>query len=138
MKYQMLLGLTGLAAVDAHPQRRAPNNVHLAKRGVDITKYTMPDLGTYAKASSVKKNSISTFSSSSDYVKTAEELVKSKFPDLEFRTIKDHYVGSNGVGHVNFKQTVHGIDIDNADFHVNVRLHTPRTPPPPPPGPPKI
>jgi extracellular elastinolytic metalloproteinase len=129
MKYQMLLGLTGLAAVNAHPQRRAPNNVALAKRGVDITKYTMPDLGTYAKTSSVKKDSVSISSSSSDYVKTAEKLVKSKFPDLEFRTVKDHYVGSNGVGHVNFKQTVHGIDVDNADFHVNVRQHAP-TPPP--------
>lgn len=119
MKYQMLLGLGGLAAVSAHPQRRAPNtNNALSKRGVDISKYSMPDLGSYAKTSSLEEGEMTIVSS--DYVETAKNLVKQKFPDLEFRTVDDHYVGSNGVGHVNFKQTVHGIDIDNADFHVNV------------------
>lgn len=33
----------------------------------------------------------------------------------------DHYVGTNGIAHFNFKQTVNGVDIDNADFNVNIR-----------------
>ncbi|KAG9256725.1 Fungalysin metallopeptidase-domain-containing protein [Emericellopsis atlantica] len=121
MKYQMLLGLTGLAAVHAHPQRRQPNNgaAALSKRGVDLSEYAMPGLGSYTKTSNVKPAEMRI--SSSDYVETATKLVKEKFPDLEFRVIDDAYVGGNGVGHVNFKQTVHGLDVDNGDFHVNVR-----------------
>ena len=120
MKYQMLLGLTGLAAVHAHPQRRQPNDgaSALSRRGVDLSDYAMPGLGSYTKQSNVKAAEL--LISSSDYVETATKLVKEKFPDLEFRVVDDAYVGSSGVGHVNFKQTVHGLDVDNGDFHVNV------------------
>lgn len=63
------------------------------------------------------------------YLETATELVKSVAPDATFRVSDDHYVGTNGVSHVYFHQTVHGVDIDNANFNVNVgnysktRLH---------------
>jgi extracellular elastinolytic metalloproteinase len=63
-----------------------------------------------------------------DYVETAKELVTSATADLgpgsTFRLVQDHYVGTNGIGHVNFKQTVHGLDIENADFNVNVGVST--------------
>jgi extracellular elastinolytic metalloproteinase len=55
-----------------------------------------------------------------DYTETASDLVKATYPKAEFRMVDDHYVGTNGIAHVNFKQTVNGIDIDNADFNVNV------------------
>lgn len=55
-----------------------------------------------------------------DYTVTASNLVRSLFPESDFRMIQDHYIGQNGVGHVFFKQTAHGLDIDNADFNVNV------------------
>lgn len=34
--------------------------------------------------------------------------------------MNDHYIDIDGIGHVHLKQTVHPIDIDNADFKVNV------------------
>lgn len=123
MKYQLALGLTGLVAVNAHalPRRQPNNNNALSKRGIDISKFIMPDVGSYTRTSGLKDAEMS-ISSSSDYLQAAKDLVKEKFHDLEFRTVDDHYVSKSGIAHVNFKQTVHGIDIDNADFHVNVSL----------------
>ena len=60
------------------------------------------------------------FSKDDDYVSTATKLVKSTFPKSTFRVVDDHYIGTNGIGHVHFKQTAHGLDIDNSDFNVNV------------------
>jgi extracellular elastinolytic metalloproteinase len=120
MKSLALLGLAGLAA--AHPQRpQDANEVHVAKRGVDITKFRLPELSEYT-ASDVAENveAVRMMVKRETYVETATELVKSVAPDAEFRVVKDHYIGKNGVAHVNFKQTAHGIDIDNADFNVNV------------------
>jgi extracellular elastinolytic metalloproteinase len=54
------------------------------------------------------------------YIETATELVKSAASGVVFRLVDDHYIGSNGIGHVHFKQTVHGLDVDNADFTVNI------------------
>lgn len=54
------------------------------------------------------------------YVETATELVKQIIPDAEFRLKKDHYVGTNGIAHVYFRQTVNGIDVGNANFNVNI------------------
>lgn len=56
-----------------------------------------------------------------DYVDTATQLVQKTVPGATFRVVGDHYVGDNGVAHINFKQTANGLDIDNADFNVNVR-----------------
>lgn len=55
------------------------------------------------------------------YTDTATYLVKSVFPEAEFRLLSS-YRSSNGMGHVVFKQILHGIDIDTADFNVNVSL----------------
>lgn len=64
---------------------------------------------------------ISSLSKRVTYIETAKALVQKVAPGSEFRVVDDHYVGSNGIAHVNLKQTVHGLDIDNADFNVNVR-----------------
>lgn len=53
---------------------------------------------------------------------TATELVKSTVPGATFRLSDDHYVGKNGISHFYFKQTANGLDIDNADFNVNVSV----------------
>jgi extracellular elastinolytic metalloproteinase len=60
-----------------------------------------------------------------DYTETAKDLVKSTFPKATFRMVNDHYVGTNGLAHIHFKQTINGIDIDNADFNVNVSILIP-------------
>ncbi|KFY89279.1 hypothetical protein V500_05827 [Pseudogymnoascus sp. VKM F-4518 (FW-2643)] len=71
---------------------------------------------TYTTGSSV----ISSLSKRVTYIETAKALVQKVAPGSEFRVVDDHYVGSNGIAHVNLKQTVHGLDIDNADFNVNI------------------
>lgn len=86
---------------------------------VDIEKFRLKSSTKYVKASDTVK-AARLVKRGSDYIDTATELVKRVAPDAEFRVITDHYVGTNGIGHVNFRQTANGIDIDNAIFNVNV------------------
>jgi extracellular elastinolytic metalloproteinase len=86
---------------------------------VDIEKFRLKSSTKYVKASDAVK-AARLVKRGSEYIDTATELVKSVAPDAEFRVITDHYVGTNGIGHVNFRQTANGIDIDNAIFNVNV------------------
>lgn len=57
-----------------------------------------------------------------DYIEIATRHLTTIHPDVEFRRTTDSYVSSSGVGHVYFKQTLHGLDIDDADFNVNVNM----------------
>lgn len=120
MKSALLFGLAGLAATTcAHSERRSTT------RGVDISKYgimSQHGVGAYSTSDQVQEDGvIASLGKRSTYVETATELVKTTVPGIEFRLAGDHYVDVNGIAHVNFKQTTHGIDIDNADFNVNVR-----------------
>lgn len=56
------------------------------------------------------------------YLDTAIEAAKRIAPGATFRVSDDHYVGTNGLKHVYFHQTVHGIDIDNAVLNINVSV----------------
>ncbi|KAL7914211.1 Fungalysin metallopeptidase domain-containing protein [Trichoderma velutinum] len=122
MKSAILLGLTGLAAnVHAHPARQPETGSALAKRGIDISKYSLPSLSDYTPSTHVEEEaSIQAEGFKRDYVATATRAVKRAAPNAEFRVVSDHYVDVDGIGHVHFKQTAHGIDIDNADFKVNI------------------
>lgn len=122
MKSAILLGLTGLAAnVHAHPAKQSETGSDLVKRGIDISKYHLPSLSDYTPSTHVDEDvSIRAFGSQRNYVDTATRAVKRAAPHAEFRVVDDHYVDVDGIGHVHFKQTAHGIDIDNADFKVNV------------------
>ena len=91
---------------------------------VDLEPYrikTAPEYVNGRKAGSALAQ-INTRKSGGGYVETAKELVKKVAPDAKFRVIDDHFVSTGGVGHVNFKQTANGVDIDNAVFNVNVRV----------------
>lgn len=104
----------------AHPHTNSSPAVY--RRGaVDLDAYRLPLKAKYTNADEVENNppSISAFGASS-YVDVASALVKETYPDLTFRVVPDHYVGDNGVAHVHFRQTIHGLDVDNADFNVNV------------------
>ncbi|KAL7806686.1 fungalysin metallopeptidase [Trichoderma aethiopicum] len=124
MKSAILLGLTGLAAtVHAHPTKQHDSGSNLARRGIDISKYHLPSLSDYTPSTHVDvedEASLQSVDLKRDYVATATRAVKRLAPHAEFRVVDDHYVDVDGIGHVHFKQTVHGIDIDNADFKVNV------------------
>lgn len=53
----------------------------------------------------------------------AADQVKKLYPSAQFRQVSS-YSSRNGVTHVYFKQTANGIDIDTADFNVNVSILT--------------
>ncbi|KAI1184477.1 fungalysin metallopeptidase [Nemania serpens] len=54
------------------------------------------------------------------YVETAAELIRKVTPHAEFRLTKDHYIGTNGIAHVYFRQIVNGLDVGSANFNVNI------------------
>ena len=58
---------------------------------------------------------------STDPIEAATNHLRSVHPEAEFRRVNDNHVSSNGIAHVYFKQTLNGLDIDDADFNVNVR-----------------
>lgn len=122
MRSLLLLGLLGASAVSAHP---APNKGKsgVRRRAVDLNKYRLQTVADYSNKAATSTNSDLHLLKRETYVDTATELVKKVAEGAEFRLVDDHYVGSNGVAHVNFKQTAHGLDIDNADFNVNVSRH---------------
>lgn len=122
MKSIALLGLAGLAAnVQAHSEETA-STFSLGKRGaIDLERFRLPQLSEYTDANTAETSeAVRSLAKRETYVESAEELVRLTAPNAEFRLVEDHYVGKNGIAHVNFRQTVHGIDIDNADFNVNV------------------
>ena len=117
----LLIGLTGLAPqAGAHPSRRQPNPSPLSKREINLEAFQLPQLTKYVPQDEVPDDVSVKLAKRADYTETAKDLVKSTFPKADFRLVSDHYVGSNGIAHVNFKKTVNGIDVDNADFNVNV------------------
>lgn len=123
MRAILLAGLVSSALqVDGHPAISARHE--LSRRTVDLNAFRLVSTAEYTNSTETAVNA--TISSNllrrDSYVDTATELVKATFPALSFRIVDDFYIGSNGVGHVNFKQTAHDLDIDNADFNVNVSL----------------
>jgi extracellular elastinolytic metalloproteinase len=90
---------------------------------LDLEKYRFRWTPEYTRADNVAEvaGNLRLRAEGEDYVEAATRLVKGIVPEgIEFRLVDDHYVGDNGVGHVYFKQTVHGVDVDNAIFNVNV------------------
>jgi extracellular elastinolytic metalloproteinase len=118
MRSLLVLGLLGAAS--AHPAKAARPG--LRKRTVDLNAYRITQAAEYHTVENTSADSGLLAFKRDTYVETATALVKSVVPDAQFRVVGDHYVGNNGIAHVNFKQTAHGLDIDNADFNVNVRF----------------
>jgi extracellular elastinolytic metalloproteinase len=109
----------------SHPHSATPRR-SLLGRVVDLNAFRLGTVTEYSNSTSTAKSITSPSLFKRDqYVDAATALVKKVLPDAEFRLVDDHYVGVNGIAHVNFKQTIHGLDIDNADFNVNVRVPNP-------------
>lgn len=117
--YRLAIGLGGLAAsVTAHPHVQARFG---ASQRLDISKYALPSTSFYSSSFETERNLIAmNVEAGADFTDTAAQFVRQTFPELEFRMAGDHYVDINGLGHVQFKQTHNGIDIDNADLNVNI------------------
>ncbi|KAI0973039.1 fungalysin metallopeptidase [Xylaria arbuscula] len=119
MRSSLLFGLlsTSLLA-DAHPSTKPRNSVQ--HRHVDLKSLRVATNSQYISHKSTKAGQSLKLLKRTSYVETATELVKKVAPNVEFRVKKDHYVGTNGVAHVYFRQTVHGLDVGNANFNVNI------------------
>lgn len=89
---------------------------------MDLNTYRLKATAEYSPSAKTEASVSARAVTATNYVEAATDLVKKIAPGAEFRLVDDHYVGANGVAHVNFKQTVHGLDIDNADINVNVSL----------------
>ncbi|KAI0556100.1 fungalysin metallopeptidase [Xylaria curta] len=119
MKSSLLYGLLGASLLaDAHPSAKPRNNVQ--RRTVDLKSFRMNTNSQYINHKASKADPSLKLLKRATYVETATELVKKVVPDAEFRLKKDHYVGTNGVAHVYFRQTVNGLDVGNANFNVNI------------------
>ncbi len=126
MQSLLLLGLLGAQQatnVLAHPAIKGKSG--LVSRTVDLNNFRLKATAQYTSSKDASSDASIKLLKREDYVATATALLQSVVPGVEFRLVDDHYVGENGIAHVNFKQTVHGLDIDNADFNVNV--HKPRS-----------
>ncbi|KAK6846422.1 extracellular metalloproteinase MEP [Apiospora arundinis] len=119
MRSSLLLGLLGASLhINAHPVGHNSYKANLRRRSVDLNAFRLKSTAKYI--SSKASTDALKIARRDTYVDTATELVKTISPGSEFRLVDDHYVGENGIAHVNFKQTAHGLDIDNADINVNI------------------
>lgn len=116
MQSLVLLGLMGTAL--AHPAH-VHKSWKATKRTVDLNQFRLNTNATYSNATEAALNPVTKLLKRESYIDTATALVQSVVPGAEFR-VSDSYIGSNGIGHVYFKQTLFGLDIDNSDFNVNV------------------
>lgn len=111
----------GISLVNAHPALGSPSG--LRKRTVDLDAYRLKATADYTSSEAAKADaSVLLLKKRATPVETATELLKSKVPGASFR-VTDSYVSDTGISHVYFKQTAHGLDIDNADFNVNVSYY---------------
>lgn len=121
MRSVFLSGLAAFATLKsttAHPHRSSA----LTRRGVDLDSYRMKLPVNYKNAAAVVADpSIPTLTKRDTAEDTATALVKKIVPGKEFRLVES-YTGDNGISHFFYKQTAHGIDIDNGDFNVNVSI----------------
>lgn len=110
----------------AHPHAAAqPEGSALYKRAVNIDAYKnkLPAAAPKYVTNEVivekeKKGPTRRAAASNDDIASA--LVKTSHPNAQFRLVTS-YSSRNGVTHYAFKQTANGIDIDTADFNVNVK-----------------
>ena len=94
-------------------------------RSVDLSAFRLKSISEYSDVATTADANIvlPVGFDTPTYTQTAIWLVQEVFPEADFRLVTEHYVGNDGIGHVTFKQTAHGLDIDNADFNVNVSLN---------------
>ncbi|KAI2636683.1 extracellular elastinolytic metallo proteinase [Xylaria nigripes] len=119
MRSLLLLGLLGTAIpASTHPTQST--RPWIRRRTVDLNRYRITQNSEYVNGVAARADTKLHALKSGSYVDTATALVKSVAPNASFRVVEDHYIGTNGIAHVYFKQTAHGLDIDNADFNVNI------------------
>ena len=125
MRSALIATLASVAAMGAYAHPHTRGSASLSKRAIDLDKFRMVVKTEYKNATAVDADpTIPSLRARATPEETANELVAAQAPDAEFRLSGDHYTSKNGVTHLYFKQTANGLDIDNADFNVNVCLST--------------
>ncbi|KAF2839742.1 extracellular metallo proteinase 1 [Patellaria atrata CBS 101060] len=115
----VLISLASLALpARGHPVTDTSHS--LARRVVDLDAFRLISTSEYSNSTEVSADPSFSLFRRADPAETATELVKTTVPGATFRLVNDFWTGDNGVTHLNFKQTVHDLDIDNADFNVNI------------------
>ncbi|KAI1179588.1 fungalysin metallopeptidase [Nemania sp. FL0916] len=118
MRQALVYSLLGASLVEAHTS--LPLKRDIQRRAVDVNPFRLNTNSLYIDHQSSKADESLNALNGGDYVDKATALVKKTVPDAEFRLKPDHYVGTNGVAHVYFRQTINSLDVGNADFNVNV------------------
>lgn len=119
----LLLGTLAVLSIPytgAHPSSRKQWGV--AKRTVDLDAFRLKVTSDYINATAVAEESPVVLNKRASAQDIATELVKETVPGAKFRLVQS-YTGSNGITHVYFRQTANDLDIDNADFNVNVSIY---------------
>ncbi|KAG8623001.1 hypothetical protein KVT40_007977 [Elsinoe batatas] len=122
MRAILLASLFAAPFVHAHPHESVKG--HLARRAVDVNAFRLPQKASYTDSKATPDDTAAAGVvrvQAADYVDIATRFLEKTVPGATFRVVGDHYTGDNQVSHVNFKQTANGLDIDNADFNVNVK-----------------
>ena len=102
----------------AHPASRPQWGI--AKRAVDLDAFRLKVSSDYVDSKAVIEDpEVSSLTKRASAQDIATEVVEKTVPGAKFRLVES-YTGTNGVSHVYFRQTANDIDIDNADFNVNV------------------
>lgn len=123
MRFTSQLGVSALLVSQALAHPKAPSTARgaLHRRKIDLNAFRLKTIPEYSNATVTETSGFAaSFHKRADYLDAATDLVQNVVPGAEFRLVDDHYVGTNQIAHAHFKQTVHGLDIDNADFNVNV------------------
>jgi len=123
MRFGSRLSVAALLSAQtfAHPRSTSTSRGGLNRRVIDLSAFRLKTIPAYTNATVTGNSDLGAILKREDYIDTATALVQQIIPGAEFRLVDDHYVGTNGIAHANFKQTAHGLDIDNADFNVNVQ-----------------
>ncbi|KAI1921601.1 Extracellular metalloproteinase 10 [Ophidiomyces ophidiicola] len=114
-----LLLAAGLLSLPFHAIALTQQTAGVVRRGVDLDSFRMLEKSNYMNSGEVQVNE-SIAPLVGNYVDVATRLVKQTVQRVTFRLVGDHYISDTGMGHVRFRQTINGIDLDNADFNVNI------------------
>jgi extracellular elastinolytic metalloproteinase len=121
MRSFLLASLASLSAINVYGHPTSHGRSTLARRAVDLDSYRLKHAATYKNVAQVVADpSINTLAKRAGAEDVATNLVQATIPGATFRLVGDSYVGDNRVAHFYFKQTANGLDIDTADFNVNV------------------
>lgn len=136
MRFTLALGVTCLAAVNALPTgdghggisprglfdwfkgkepAKVPDNGLVERDGPPAPKI----LDDYYPSDQLPETKLE-YENGADYVETAHNFVSAMYPKIEFEMVPDNYIGTNGVGHVHFKEVVLGEKSKLSHLTVNV------------------